>query len=690
MSRKNRRLTRILGVSTIILAVLIANIPTISFAEMTEQNIIVENLSSYQEGTITATTYVGWGNPSKLIIEDYPVMDDYVYDSGFYSRQYDNYLAIKVRAVDDSGNDVSANGRITIQLPSSWDIDSFFVTAEPNNKFNPARVDCFSTENGVVTAKVGWSSGRKVILAESKADSDVFGVENGVLKCFIKPLNSSTVTVPEGVNEISLSIGQNMGYTWADGPYAQYWENNTIVIPKSVTKIGLNEKDPSTGKAYYWGEASEIYTLSFLFSNIEVDKANPNYASYHGALYNKDLTELICCSDDGSESLPSLPESLQSIGEYAFFSGKAYFRNIENITIPDGVYSIGESAFTFITFKNFVIPESVQSIGTNCIEFTDVLPNSYDNQVVTIYGRNTIFEENAIEIRYNDFSGRAIVRGYSGSTAEEYVSKYNAEHPDKKIIFESLDNPAPSNSTVITDDRRSDKTNSTAITATVSNGTGEYKLIVKDSDGTAIKNLIILSDGMVLMPYNISLVNDSGNSVTDFGSCIITLPIPSSMNVSNGMVQAMSIKGDGTLEKFNTEIIDVYGVKCARFTTTHFSEYALVYTPYADNVGGNDGDDDNGGTGNGNDTGNDNSEIHNNTNNKVDTGNVTPSTNVTNTSPNKNTQIGLTVNNLNDMPKTGVEDDIKTIIVVLLFLFGCIEIVLSISIKKKVKVKVIR
>ena len=182
MSRKYIRLRRILGVSTIILAILIASLPTTSFAmdeqnitvenrssyqdgtitatvryseyddrnvskliieEMDEQNITVENRSSYQDGTITATVrYSEYDdrNVSKLIIEDYPVMDNYVYDSGFYSRQYDNFMAIKVRAVDESGNDVSAAGNITIPMPSSWDTDSFFLFAgNPDNDFFSTR-----------------------------------------------------------------------------------------------------------------------------------------------------------------------------------------------------------------------------------------------------------------------------------------------------------------------------------------------------------------------------------------------------------------------------------------------------------------------------------------------------------------------------------------------------------------------
>ena len=359
-----------------------------------------------------------------------------------------------------------------------------------------AGCNCFSNENGVTMATVGWdtwaTNSDKLIFAESKASSDVFGVENGVLKCFIKPLNSSTVTVPEGVSEISLSIGQNVGYTgWANDEYSQYWTNNTIVIPQSVKKIGLNEKDPSTGDSYFWGELSYIYTLSGIFSNIEVDEANLNYASYDGALYNKDLTELICCSYNMGGSLPSFPVSLKSIGAYAFSGGTCNFGEIETITIPDGVISIGESAFEQISFKNFIIPESVQSIGSNCIS------QSYEDSVITVYGTNTHFEPNSIKTDW-DNSTKAIVRGYSGSTAEQYVLQYNAEHPDRQIIFESLDTESPIVGVKYGDvdnNQRLTATDSACVLQKVLNT--DFKLPIEEIDSDYMKFADVDNDGVL-------------------------------------------------------------------------------------------------------------------------------------------------------------------------------------------------
>ena len=431
---------------------------------------------------------------------------------------------------------------------------------------------------------------------------------------------------------------------------------------------------------------------------------------------------------------------------------------VKNIVIADGVTRLGKYAFTDFVENggSAVVTSPIDADKLTIAGTVKVIPTDFSfcaqiKEVEFMEGVETIeeiaffatcphvirFPQSIVSVSPYNFHNVADgelyfitdVYGYSGTAAENFVTQINdavttGQFPegygaanfgngdttgdDKVMItFHSLDGGTTTTPTLTVTDDRNDKENTNCISATVTNLNEDLFLSVKDSAGVTMNSLITLSNGMSLKAYDLTLVNAAGNAVSDFGSCTITLPIPSSMNVSNGTVQAMAVKADGTLERFNTEIIDVNGVKCARFTTTHFSEYALVYTPNADDGGGNTGgdtgnggDDDNGGnngggTGNNGDSGNNGNTNTTNDNSgnsnagtQGNTDNTANQTTATSTNPDQGTQTRAAVNNANDMPKTGEGDEIRMLIVVSLFLFGCIEIISSISIKKKVKVRV--
>ena len=63
----------------------------------------------------------------------------------------------------------------------------------------------------------------------------------------------------------------------------------------------------------------------------------------------------------------SLPTSLRSIGDYAFYGIGQGLSGIDGaITLPDGLTSIGTYAFSNSKVSNIVFPDSVTSIGTGC------------------------------------------------------------------------------------------------------------------------------------------------------------------------------------------------------------------------------------------------------------------------------------------------------------------------------------
>ena len=128
----------------------------------------------------------------------------------------------------------------------------------------------------------------------------------------------------------------------------------SVTIPASVEKIGW-------ASFVYSGEVKEI----------NVDPQNKWFASVGGAVYTKDLTEMVACPN----ALTSLtiPSSVKKLREAAIIScGK-----LESLIIPEGVTDIGWQAVKdCCSLKSVTIPSTVRSIAEiaffNCRNLTSV------------------------------------------------------------------------------------------------------------------------------------------------------------------------------------------------------------------------------------------------------------------------------------------------------------------------------
>lgn len=73
----------------------------------------------------------------------------------------------------------------------------------------------------------------------------------------------------------------------------------------------------------------------------------------------------------------SIPESVTSIGAYAFSDGESYVCNSSALTIPSGVKTIEAYAFAKCSFTSLTLPESLEQIGPSafegCTGLTDVV-----------------------------------------------------------------------------------------------------------------------------------------------------------------------------------------------------------------------------------------------------------------------------------------------------------------------------
>ncbi|MBR2972193.1 MAG: leucine-rich repeat protein, partial [Clostridia bacterium] len=277
-------------------------------------------------------------------------------------------------------------------------------------------------------------------------------------------LNGELVTglvIPDGVTTIptyafscnsltSVTIGNSVTSIGSSAFYGCSGLTS-ITIPDSVTSIG--------NYAFYSCDS---------LTNINVDENNGYYRSIDGNLYTKDGKTLIQYAIGKTDTVFIIPNSVTSIGNYAF----EYCDSLTSVVIPDSVTSIGYDAFrdcdslksVYITdiaawcnisfgssdanplyyadnlylngelVTDLVIPDGVTSIGDyafrNCDSLTSVIipdsVTSIGNYAFEYCDSLTIYCEAASEPSgwdsYWNYSNLPVVWGYTG---EEYTYNFN-------------------------------------------------------------------------------------------------------------------------------------------------------------------------------------------------------------------------------------------------------------------------
>ena len=110
----------------------------------------------------------------------------------------------------------------------------------------------------------------------------------------------------------------------------------------------------------------------FGLTNITVSENNTAYQSIDGNLYNKDGTILMRYAIGKAETEFIIPDSVTTIGKYAF-----YCSSLTSVVIPDSVTTIGKDAFSCSSLTSVVIPDSVTTIDQgafmSCSSLTSVV-----------------------------------------------------------------------------------------------------------------------------------------------------------------------------------------------------------------------------------------------------------------------------------------------------------------------------
>ena len=142
----------------------------------------------------------------------------------------------------------------------------------------------------------------------------------------------------------------------------------SAVIPEGVTGIGYSSFFGCSGLTGITIPGSTASISASAFQNcmnlteILVKEENSAYTSLDGILFNRDKTELICCPAGKAAGEYIVPDTVVSIGTYAFYRCSG----LTGITIPDATTSIEAD-----TFQGCTALATIQ-VGENNPVFTSV------------------------------------------------------------------------------------------------------------------------------------------------------------------------------------------------------------------------------------------------------------------------------------------------------------------------------
>ena len=271
---------------------------------------------------------------------------------GFSSFTVDNltYRVTGSTAVEVTGYETEPTDILDIPATVTYEGKSFNVTAIKESAFsNCSKITLLTIPNTVKTigknAFYLCTGILEVTIPESvtKIGDMAFQWCSGMLQL---TLGNGVTEIERGAFEYckklqQVTIGNNVT-TIGERVFSSCENLKQVTVPESVTSIG---------------SAAFDYTIAL--TAINVAEGNTAYCSDGGILFNKDKTTLVQYPAGKTETAYAIPDGVTTIGESAF----SYNKKLTAVTIPESVTAIGSSAFSGCeALKTITVPDGVTKI----------------------------------------------------------------------------------------------------------------------------------------------------------------------------------------------------------------------------------------------------------------------------------------------------------------------------------------
>ncbi len=263
---------------------------------------------------------------------------------------------------------------------AGWSSPFDGLLAELQNPVAPAGDFTYTNINGAIIITGYTGAGGDIGIPRTIAGLPVVSIGDGA---FEYNGNLTSVTIPNSVTNIGndafdycynltrIMLGNNVTSIGNDA-FEECYNLTNATIGNNVTNIG--------NYAFYDCSSLTAFTVAAL---------NSHYSSVDGVLFNQGQTLLIQFPAGNPEGDYTIPDSVTSIGDYAFED--CY--GLTNVMMGNGVIYIGNGVFWGCSgLTTAVIPNSVNSIGSSAFYGCSGLTNVTMGNTVAVIG-NSAFED---------------------------------------------------------------------------------------------------------------------------------------------------------------------------------------------------------------------------------------------------------------------------------------------------------